>query len=137
MTQNSTIYWLAHNPSTTKTNEMAVNIEPYRTELARRLGQLRNQFDLSQRDFQEPLNLGQNVIYRAEKDLSMSVEALLSLALYYIQAHDINPDWLFNPDNSDIPQLNAQAAQNRKKLHIFDRIVEEMKAAELIHDLRS
>lgn len=111
---------------------MAVNIDPYRTELARRLAQLRNQFNLSQRDFQEPLSLGQNVIYRAEKDLSMSVEALLSLALYYIQEYDINPNWLFNPDNTDIPQLNTQATLNRKKVQIFDKLVEEMKVAELL-----
>ncbi|MBO0936426.1 helix-turn-helix transcriptional regulator [Fibrella sp. HMF5335] len=111
---------------------MIVTIDPYRIELARRLGLLRNQFDLSQRDFQEPLNLGQNVIYRAEKDLSMSVEALLALALYYVQQCDINPDWLFNPDNTDIPQLNTQAVRNRRKVQIFDKMVEEMRVAELV-----
>lgn len=111
---------------------MIVNIQPYRTELARRLGQLRTQFNLSQRDFQEPLGLGQNVIFRAEKDLSMSIEALLALALYYVQHHEINPDWLFNPDNLDVPLLNAEALKGRKKVKMFDKLVEEIRVGELV-----
>ncbi|RYC66512.1 helix-turn-helix domain-containing protein [Spirosoma sordidisoli] len=110
---------------------MAIDIQPYRSELAHRLGQLRTQFGLSQRDFQDTLGLGQNIIFRAEKDLSMSIEALLALALYYVQEHDINPDWLFNPDNTDLPLLNSQATKNRIKVKIWDRM-EEMRVAELV-----
>ena len=110
---------------------MAIDIQPYRTELARRLGQLRTQFGLSQRDFQEPLGLGQNIIFRGEKDLSMSIEALLALALYYVQERGINSDWLFNPDNTDVPQLNTEAVNCRKKAKLIDRMMEEMHLAEL------
>ena len=111
---------------------MTVDIDPYRTELARRLGQLRIQFGYSQRDFQETLELGQNIIFRAEGDLNVSIEALLKLALFYIQEHQINPDWLFNPDNSDLPQQNEQAVRNRRKVVIFDNMVEELRMAELV-----
>ena len=112
--------------------EMAIDIDIYRTELARRLGQLRIQFGLSQRDFLDTLGLGQNIIFRSEGDLNISIEALLKLALYYIQTHQINPDWLFNPDNMEIPQLNEQALQNRRKVTTFDRIAEEVRVAELV-----
>jgi transcriptional regulator with XRE-family HTH domain len=111
---------------------MAIDIYPYRTELARRLGQLRMQADLSQRDFQETLGLGQNVLFRAEKELSMSIEALLTLVLFYVQEHDINPDWLFNPDNADIPMQHTQAKRDRKKVKVLDGLVEEMRVEELV-----
>lgn len=111
---------------------MTIDIDLYRTELARRLGQLRTQFDYSQRDFQGTLELGQNIIFRAEGDLNVSVEALLKLALFYVQEHQINPDWLFNPDNSEVPQQNEQAVRNRKKVAIFDRMFEEMRGAEVL-----
>ncbi len=111
---------------------MTIDINPYRSELAHRLGQLRTQFGLSQRDFQDTLGLGQNIIFRAEGDLNISIEALLKLALYYVQEHQINADWLFNPDNSDVPQLNEQAVRNRRKVLIFDRFSEEMRMMELV-----
>ena len=111
---------------------MTVDIYPYRTELARRLGQLRIQFGYSQRDFQETLELGQNIIFRAEGDLNVSVEALLKLALFYVQEHQINPDWLFNPDNSEVPQQNEKAVRNRRTVAILDRMVEEMRVVEVI-----
>ncbi len=111
---------------------MAIDIYPYRTELARRLGQLRMQADLSQRDFQDTLGLGQNILFRAEKELSMSIEALLTLTLFYVQEHDINPDWLFNPDNADIPIRHTQAKRDRKKVKVYDRMMEESRVAELL-----
>ena len=76
--------------------------------------------------------MGQNIIFRAEGDLNISIEALLKLALYYVQEHQINADWLFNPDNSDVPQLNEQAVRNRRKVLIFDRFSEEMRMMELV-----
>lgn len=111
---------------------MTIDIDPYRSELAHRLGQLRTQFGLSQRDFQDTLGLGQNIIFRAEGDLNISIEALLKLALYYVQKHHINADWLFNPDNSDVPQLTEQVTRNRRKVAIFDRMVEEVRVSELV-----
>lgn len=111
---------------------MTIDIDPYRSELAHRLGQLRTQFGLSQRDFQDTLGLGQNIIFRAEGDLNISIEALLKLALYYVQKHQINADWLFNPDNSEVPQLNEQVIHNRKKVAIVDMMIKEARIGELV-----
>lgn len=111
---------------------MAIDIYPYRAELARRLGQLRTQADLSQRDFQETLGLGQNVLFRAEKELSMSIDALLTLVLFYVQEHDVNPDWLFNPDNTGIPMQHTYAKRDRKKVKVYDRMIDESRVEELV-----
>lgn len=111
---------------------MTIDIDPYRSELAHRLGQLRTQFGLSQRDFQDTLGLGQNIIFRAEGDLNISIEALLKLALYYVQEHQINADWLFNPDNSEVPQLNELVIRNKRKIAIVDRMIEEARIGDLV-----
>lgn len=61
---------------------MTIDTNAYRSALASRLGQLRTQFGLAQRAFQDTLGLGQNTVFRAEGDLTISLEALLKLALY-------------------------------------------------------
>ena len=111
---------------------MNLNTTAYRLLLAERLGKLRTQFKLSQRDFKEPLDLGQNVILRSEKNLNLSVDALLTLTLYYIREHDINPNWLFNPDNSDVPMLHSQASFNRRKVNILDYLAQMIKDEDLL-----
>ena len=111
---------------------MSIDVDLYRSALAHRLGQLRTPFGLSQLDFQDTLGLGQNTIFRAEGNVRISLEALLKLALYYVQKHQINADWLFNPDHSAVPQLTEQAVLNRRKVAIVDGMIHEVRVAELL-----
>jgi hypothetical protein len=105
---------------------MFPNDAAYRGALAARLLFLREHVGLSQRGLASTIDSGQNIIFRAEKSLRLSTDALTQLAFFYISQHDINPGWLFAADNEPVPMHLSTSSRNHVAARLMDDFLQQV-----------
>jgi transcriptional regulator with XRE-family HTH domain len=92
---------------------------------------------MSQQDVADQLGTTQNLIYRMENELGSSIFMLLHISLYYRQQHQLNFDWLFNPEPEEsefAPMLTSADLSLRKQIALADRLLIRF-AKEIIRDV--
>lgn len=88
--------------------------------MAGRFAQLREDTGLSQTELSEEIGVTQNIIFRAEHHMNISTPTLLLLYLYYYDKAQVNPLWLFSPDNQHFKRYYTQEDVNKKAQENFD-----------------
>jgi transcriptional regulator with XRE-family HTH domain len=79
--------------------------DAYAALIARRLAKVRDQLNMSQQDLANKFNTTQNLIYRLENGLKVSREMFTMISLYFIRTHQVNYEWLYNPDVETEPAI--------------------------------
>ena len=111
--------------------------DAYAALIARRLAKIRDHLDMSQQDLANEFNTTQNLIYRLENGLKVSREMFTMIALYFIEKHKVNYEWLYNPDSEADPNspmfVNEQAKRHKineqheaERLMLLQRFMEEV-----------
>lgn len=87
----------------------------------------------SQYEIAQEMNTSQNVIFRSENKLSISLTMLLNILVFYRVKYNLNISWLFaeNPDlitveNSDPDQTNINQDKLKTITAKFIREAEEL-----------
>ena len=95
------------------TNE---EFQTFREQIAKRLESIREEQQMTQQDLSEELGVSQNLIFRSENGLKLSMPALFAIYIYYRKKYKLNPAWLFEIDNEDVPRyFTVQALKTRKQ----------------------
>lgn len=92
--------------------------EAYAAMIARRMAKAREYVDMTQSDLAKEFDTTQNLIYRLENGLKVSLDMFLTISLYFVRRHQINYEWLFNPDPADedsIPMLTSEQVKRQKQ----------------------
>ncbi len=101
------------------TEQLEQENDAYAALIARRLAKVRDHLDMSQQDLANEFNTTQNLIYRLENGLKVSREMFTMIALYFIRKHQVNYEWLYNPDAETEPAIPmfTNDAVKRKKIN--------------------
>ncbi|KAB7725490.1 hypothetical protein F5984_25955 [Rudanella paleaurantiibacter] len=109
------------------------NSETIKDILSARLLHFRTMLNKSQYEIAQELNISQNVIFRSENKLSISLTMLLNLLFFYRMKYNLNISWLFaeDPDlftieNSDPHQANINHNKLKTITAKFIREAEEL-----------
>lgn len=95
---------------------------------------------MTQADLAETLGVTQNVIFRAEHTMNMSIMSLFALYLYYLTKRNVNPMWLFAFDNENVTRyltdddkskLKRQNMDNKRK-QVMDEMLASLRKVGLI-----
>ena len=116
-------------------------VEALRDEMARRFLQLRTMQGLSQAELAGEFNTSQNLIFRLENDLKVSTESLITVMLWYYKNFNISLDWLFSPDNTNLPmnrdeknlRMLRQSVADKKRQTIIEEMMEKLKNDNLLY----
>jgi|GEM_PF-3630941 len=109
-------------------------------KMAARFSILRKDAGMTQADLAETLGFTQNVVFRAENTMNMSVMSLFTLYLYYLTKRNVNPMWLFAYDNENVSRyltdddksrLKRQNMDNKRK-QVMDEMLASLRNAGLI-----
>lgn len=98
--------------------------QAHATLIGQRLAIFRKFTGLSQQEVADQIGTTQNLIYRIENDLNSSISMVLRVCHYYRQQHQLNFEWLVNPDSTDTefaPMRLTEALSLRKELGLLDR----------------
>ncbi|KAB7726890.1 helix-turn-helix domain-containing protein [Rudanella paleaurantiibacter] len=118
-------------------------VENLKDKIGQRFEILRRDLNLSQAELAEEMGTTQNLIFRLENGLKVSQTSLFSAFLYFYKNKQLNPEWLFSPENEYVPQyhdeklLNIQhnIAKSRKKLDLINDLIRQFKDNDLMPDL--
>lgn len=90
--------------------------ETFKEAVSKRLELIREEQQLTQQDLSEELGVSQNLIFRSENGLKLSMSAMFGIYMYYRKKYKLNPAWLFEIDNKDVPRyLTVQALKTRRQ----------------------
>ncbi|WP_019991334.1 helix-turn-helix domain-containing protein [Rudanella lutea] len=118
-------------------------VERIKDKIGQRFEMLRHDLKLSQAELAEEMGTTQNLIFRLENGLKVSQTSLFSTFLYFYKNYQINPEWLFSPENEYLPRyhdeklLNIQynIAKSKKKLDLINDLIRQFKDNDLLPDL--
>lgn len=84
--------------------------------MSKRLELIREEQQMTQQELSEELGFSQNLIFRSENGLKLSMTALFTIYIHHRKKYKLNPAWLFEIDNKDVPRyLTVQALKTRKQ----------------------
>lgn len=83
-------------------------VERIKDKIGQRFEMLRHDLKLSQAELAEEMGTTQNLIFRLENGLKVSQTSLFSTFLYFYKNYQINPEWLFSPENEYLPRYHAE-----------------------------
>jgi len=113
-----------------------------REKIAIRLSKLRKDSGLTQAEMAEDIGFTQNIIFRSEHDGNISTLTLLTFFLYYSEKKNLNPMWLFSPDNDkhdryitpeEMKKLNRDSMDSKRR-QIMDEMIKGLKSAGLVKE---
>ena len=103
--------------------------------IGRRFAMLRGDLQLSQAELAHLMGVSQNLIFRLEKEIAVSNESLIYVFLFFVKNYKVNPEWLFAPNNQDVPRYHTElklahrknATDTSKRREIINRLLDDLR----------
>lgn len=109
-------------------------------QLSARFEQLRKDQKLTQVELSELLGTSQNLVYRTETDLKLSLDSFLYVVTYFVKNYNVNPEWLIAQNVRGVPtyttDLNTRKrvsdSQDKKRSEIVKQMIKLLADENLI-----